>query len=72
MSKGLPLKEMSVEEKIQTMETIWDDLASNAESIQSPEWHKNILNDREEKLKSGNEEILDWDTAKNRIKKDIS
>lgn len=72
MSKNFPLDEMSVEEKIQTMETIWDDLVDNADNIQSPDWHKNILFDRERKMKNGSEEIIDWSVAKNNIKNDIS
>ncbi len=72
MSKSLPLDEMTVEEKLQTMETIWDDLTDNADNIQSPEWHDKILIDREKKLNDGSEEIIDWSVAKSNIKKNIS
>lgn len=72
MSKTLPLDEMSTEEKIQTMEHIWDDLVSNADNIASPEWHGDILSDRDIGVKNGSEEIFDWSVARNKIKKDIS
>ena len=38
MITRLPLNEMSVEQKLQTMETLWDDLCSRAEGLPSP-WH---------------------------------
>ncbi len=36
MEITLPLEKMSIEEKTRTMETIWDDLCRNADSIPSP------------------------------------
>jgi hypothetical protein len=36
MASNLPLKTMSVEEKLQAMESLWDDLCANAESMASP------------------------------------
>jgi hypothetical protein len=71
MTKALPLDEMSMEEKLQTMETIWDDLVSHAESVPSPEWHKEVLSERDEGINQGTEEIVDWNAAKNKIKNEI-
>ncbi len=72
MAVTLPLDTMSVEEKLQTMESIWDDLCKKENSISSPPWHENILNEREEDLKRGEDQFVDWETAKNNIKNDIS
>ncbi len=65
---NLPLEQMSAEEKIQTMETIWDNLCKKADSLSSPLWHKNILDEREERIKNGDEEFVDWDKAKKYIR----
>jgi len=72
MAVTLPLDTMSVEEKLQTMESIWDDLCKKADSISSPPWHEKILNEREERLKRGKDQFVDWETAKNDIRNDIS
>ena len=48
MSITKPLEEMSVEEKIQMMESLWDDLCQKPDSIESPAWHQDILAQREE------------------------
>jgi hypothetical protein len=44
----LSVEKMSLEEKIQAMETIWDDLCHHADSISSPSWHAKVLKDRED------------------------
>ena len=71
MAIPIPLESMSVEEKLQTMESIWEDLCRKSESITSPPWHKEVLNDREESIESGEEKFEDWETAKKNIKKDL-
>ena len=35
----LPLNEMSVEEKLQTMEALWQSLSADPAAIDSPAWH---------------------------------
>ena len=67
----IPVKKMSFEEKMQTMELIWDELCHGKDSIESPSWHKDILIDRERGLKEGTEELMDWETAKKLIRKEI-
>ena len=71
---GFPIKldDMSIEEKIQTMETIWDDLCKTADNVLSPPWHKTILSEREEKLKTGDDNFLDWEEARKQIRDKIS
>jgi len=63
MEINLPLKQMSIEQKFQVMETIWDDLCKRTDNIPSPIWHKNILDEREQQLKIGEDEFIDWNTA---------
>lgn len=71
MSISLPLKEMSIEEKIQAMESIWDDLCGRADSLASPAWHGELLAERESALQGGDDEFIDWETAKQNIKKQL-
>ena len=72
MEFTLPLEKMSIEEKIRTMETIWDDLCRKADSISSPSWHEDVLIEREERIKKGEEEFVDWSSAKKNIRNKIS
>jgi hypothetical protein len=72
MAALLPLDNMSVEEKIQAMESLWNDLCSRADDMVSPSWHGNILAEREHAVERGQEKFEDWDRAKRNIKKEIS
>ena len=67
MRINLPLEKMSIEEKIQTMEAVWDNLCKKADSLSSPLWHKNILHEREKRIKNGDEKFVDWNKAKKYI-----
>jgi hypothetical protein len=72
MASTLPLEKMSVEEKLQAMESLWDDLCSKAAGVSSPAWHENVLAERDAMQKRGNDQFEDWDTAKRNIKNKIS
>lgn len=65
------LNQMTTEEKLRTMELIWDDLCRTAD-FSSPEWHKDILQEREKRLKTGEEEILDWEEAKQQLRDSLT
>ncbi len=39
----LPLNEMSVEEKLQTMEALWQSLSADPGAVESPAWHEKEL-----------------------------
>ena len=71
MAIAIPLETMSVEEKIQVMEIIWDDLCHKADDMESPSWHEDVLREREEALQPGADEFIDWDLAKKNIRKKI-
>ena len=71
MEITLPLEKMSTEDKIRTMEIIWDDLSNKGENIPSPSWHKEILMKRESVIVAGKEKFIDWSETKKQIETDI-
>jgi hypothetical protein len=71
MGMALSVEKMSIEEKIQAMETIWDDLCKQAEGIPSPSWHEKVLKERENGIANGEEDFIDWAIAKKNIDKSI-
>ncbi len=66
---ALALKEMSRAEKLRIMEAIWNDLASDESSFESPEWHSDALQSAEQSVKSGKAKFSDWELAKQRIRR---
>ncbi len=51
------------------MDALWADLVSEEEFLESPEWHKNALQETELRFAKGKERILDWRTAKKDLRK---
>jgi hypothetical protein len=68
----LPLSKLTLAQKLDLMETIWDDLAKHEQSLESPYWHEEVLKDREKALASGNAIVSDWPEAKDRIRRKVS
>lgn len=72
MAVTLPLNEMTVFEKIQMMEALWTDLSRNSDALESPEWHRGVLEDRERRIAAGQSHFSDWEQAKADIRKRVS
>ena len=72
MKIALPLKEMTVSEKIGIMEEIWTDLSSVNAGYSPPDWHGRILEERSRLAESGEVRFTDWDTAKREIRDRVS
>jgi hypothetical protein len=68
MKTTLPLDSMSTAEKLRAMEAIWEDLSHNEEQVESPAWHEQVLKEREALLNSGKESLVDWESAKKRLR----
>jgi hypothetical protein len=71
MSIKLPLHEMRIKEKLAVMESLWEDLSRAPDSIESPEWHREILEQRRERVAEKTVRFADWEAAKAEIRKKI-
>ena len=72
MRVTLPLNEMTVPEKLQLMEALWEDLSRNSDALESPEWHRDVLEERERWIASGEAHFSDWEQARADIRKRVS
>jgi hypothetical protein len=59
---------MTLEEKLRVMEALWADLSRNEQDIQSPPWHEKLLQEREERVQSGQEKFESWEDAKRELR----
>ena len=60
---------MTIAEKLRVMEELWDDLRARAKDVPVPQWHKDLLDDREGLIETGEAKFSNWETAKERITK---
>jgi hypothetical protein len=71
--------EMSIEnvrqlprsEKLKLMETLWEELSRPDGEFESPAWHAQELAATERRLAEGHEQMLDWDTAKESLRRKV-
>jgi hypothetical protein len=68
MPTTLPLDEMTTLEKLVVLDQIWEDLMRNADDIPSPDWHKEVLSARANRVNNGESEFMDWEEAKSRLR----
>ena len=68
---GYLLSKLSFAQKLNLMEKIWEDLTKNKNELESPNWHIEVLNDRDNAIKEDKAKFSDWTEAKERIRKNI-
>ena len=63
------IQQMSWEEKLRTLEELWEAITREGDRYQSPGWHQDALNETRQGVESGFEEPIDWATAKRDLRK---
>ncbi|PIU84564.1 MAG: cysteine methyltransferase [Deltaproteobacteria bacterium CG06_land_8_20_14_3_00_44_19] len=54
----IEIMKMSVVERLQAMESLWDSLLNEESEIESPEWHRDIIEERKRKIENGKAEFI--------------
>jgi putative addiction module component (TIGR02574 family) len=67
-SNAVSIFDLSPAEKLQLVEDLWDDLATNPSTIPVHEWHKEELERRKANLMNNPTSALSWDQVKQRIR----
>lgn len=67
----LNISGLTLAQKLNLMETIWDDITKDESVLKSPVWHETVLKDRENALASGKASVSDWEEAKERIRRNV-
>ena len=66
------IEQMSLEERLQAMELLWDSLARTPDAMPSPDWHGEVLAMRMAKIERGEGEFLTIRQLKERLQKPAS
>ena len=72
MPVELPLNQMTLPEKLQLMEALWDDLTRKPDELESPVWHKEVLEECRRRADTGEEQFSDWEAVKEDIRRRVS
>ncbi len=68
----LALNEMTLREKLTAMEALWEDLSRTPGAVESPAWHKEVLEQRQHLVAEGKAGYTAWDSAKSDIRHQVS
>ncbi len=63
------IRQMSFPEKVALLETVWSEIAADPGQVEVPQWHKDILDERDLALNEGRATVLEWDAAKRQIER---
>jgi putative addiction module component (TIGR02574 family) len=69
MDAVLPLDQMTVEEKLRAMEAIWLSLSTREEQVPVPDWHKQVLDERQRQIDAGEARFVSLEEMKERVRK---
>ena len=63
------VRSLSLREKLQILEVIWEDLSSHVDTMEISPSEKELLVSRISRVRDGKTEIHDWDSVKNSLGK---
>jgi len=69
MIETLEIERMTFAERLQAMELLWRSISSEPEKLESPAWHKKILEKRLAKVEAGKGEFFTLAQLKKRLAK---
>ena len=65
------IKTLSPAEAVMAMEALWERLRSGEEEPESPDWHREELERRDQMVQTGEAQFSPWSEAKERIRKRV-
>ena len=68
MIESAEIERMSVTERLQAMDQLWDSLNRCADEIPSPDWHQDVLADRKARAQSGEAKFLTLAELRSRLR----
>jgi hypothetical protein len=61
------IKSMSLTERLQTMEILWQSISGSEDEVPSPDWHGEVLSERAAKVEAGEGKFLSIPELKARL-----
>ena len=60
---------MSLAEKLDVIERVWESLRQEEDKFESPAWHETALREAKEAFASGKAKFSDWEEVKKRLRR---
>lgn len=72
MPVTVPLNDMTLPEKLQLMEALWESLSRDPEAFESTDWRREVLEERAKRIASGEARFSAWEQANSDIRHRVS
>jgi putative addiction module component (TIGR02574 family) len=69
MDAVLPLDQMTVEEKLRAIEAILRSLSKHQDQVPVPDWHEQVLDERQRQMDAGEASFVSLEEMKERVRK---
>ena len=63
------VRQWPLSEKLALFEMLWTDLSAEPDHIEVPDWHREVLDTRQAALEQGEARVIDWEEAKEEIRR---
>jgi hypothetical protein len=63
------IESMSWEERLRTLQELWDSITGEGGRYESPAWQEQELKETEARVESGAEKPMDWADAKRKLRR---
>ena len=71
-SIALPIKKMTLSQKMDVIQRVWDSLIEKDSPSISPTWHRDVVEQRRESVKKGLKRMIPLADFKIRLKKELN
>ena len=68
MIESSEIERMSVTERLQVMDQLWDFLTRDGDEVPSPAWHQDVLADRKARAQRGEAKFLALDQLRSHLR----
>lgn len=65
------IQELPLQQKLYVMEMLWSELCRDEGGVEVPQWHKDLLDEREKLVASGQAAFIPWEEAKKQIRQAV-
>jgi putative addiction module component (TIGR02574 family) len=65
------IRKLPMKEKLALLEAVWAEISPEADELEIPQWHKDLLDERRDAYERGEIRVIDWEDAKKEIEASI-
>jgi hypothetical protein len=62
------IEKMTMDQRLEAMELLWDSISHSPEDIPSPPWHEDVLKTRKKRMASGDAEYISIEELRKRFR----